>query len=284
MKNTHIQNIVVFLITLVILTGIAYLLPTKSPNSNMHSLLIMWTPGIAALITSLITKRSLKLMGWSFSPKWITLGWSIPILYAAISYGLVWVAGLGGVPNPTFLERARLTLGMPHNSNWLVITAAFFFITVVNLIPAMILSLGEELGWRGFLVPELSKSVGWKKAGWISGIIWGIWHLPGIISGQYAANGTPVWFQLFCFLILVISTAVILAWLRMKSNSIWPAAVLHATHNGVIQMFFDRITYNTGHTSYFTGEFGIALVPILILLAWYFYHRSPEGVADIKPT
>ena len=44
---------------------------------------------------------------------------------------------------------------------------------------------------------------------------------------------------------------------------------MHATHNGVIQAFFDRITKDTGHTHYFSGEFGIALVPFFVALAAY---------------
>ncbi len=280
MKNIHTPRIVIFITILAILTAIAHLSPFKSLNPNIRSLLIMWTPGIAAIVAGLATRRSFRSFGWSVSFKWIGVGWSIPVLYATVSYSLIWIFGWGGVPNPTFLERARLTLGMPHNPDWLIITAAFFFITIVNLIPAMILSLGEELGWRGFLVPELAQRLGYRKAGWISGLVWGAWHLPGILSGSYAASGTPVWFQLFCFMILVISTAMILAWLRMKSNSIWPAAVFHATHNGVIQMFFNRITSDTGNTSYFTGEFGIAMVPVLIFLALYFYKRSPEKVSS----
>jgi hypothetical protein len=75
---------------------------------------------------------------------------------------------------------------------------------------------------------------------------------------------------------MVITTGIILAWLRMKSGSIWPAAIMHATHNGIIQAFFDRITADTGHTRYFTGEFGIALVPFTLALAWYCWRHSGD--------
>ena len=68
-----------------------------------------------------------------------------------MAYILIWLTGLGGVPNPTFLDRARLTLNMPTGSDSLVILSAFGFISIVNLLPAMLMSLGEEIGWRGFL-------------------------------------------------------------------------------------------------------------------------------------
>jgi membrane protease YdiL (CAAX protease family) len=235
----------------------------------------MWSPALAALVASILTRRSLKAIGWRPWPlKWLAAGWLFPILYAFPAYALVWVSGLGSVPNPTFLERARLTLNMPDQPNWLVIVSAFGFITILNLLPGMILSLGEEIGWRGFLVPELTKWTGFRRASLWSGAIWCTWHLPGIVSGGYGAAGTPRLYQLACFAGMVLTTGVALAWLRMKSGSLWPAAIMHATHNGVIQAFFDRITADTGRTRYFTGEFGIALLPFTLALAWYCWHRS----------
>lgn len=269
MKITVQKRIYIYIILLIILTGIVYAIKNFTPNRNMASMLIMWTPGLAALLVSLFTKRSLKLIGWKFSFKWISIGWILPVAYATVAYSAIWILGLGDVPSPTFLERARLTLGMDSESDTLIIVSAFFYITIINLIPSAIMALGEEIGWRGFLVPELSEWGGLKKAGLISGIIWGIWHLPGILGGNYGQTGTPLWFRLTCFAILVISTGVLLAWLRMKSGSIWPVVIFHATHNGVIQMFFDRITTDTGNTAWFTGEFGFALVPVLLLLAFF---------------
>ncbi len=153
---------------------------------------VMWTPAFAALAASVLTRRSLGAVGWRLWPvKWLAAGWVIPILYAFPAYALVWLVGFGGVPSPTFLERARFTLGMPSAANWLVIVSAFGYIALVNLPPNMILSLGEEMGWRGFLVPELTTWVGFRRASLYSGVIWGAWHLPGILTGAYGTSGTP---------------------------------------------------------------------------------------------
>jgi membrane protease YdiL (CAAX protease family) len=146
----------------------------------------------------------------------------------------------------------------------------------VNLIPALILSLGEELGWRGFLVPELANWVGLKKANWLSGIIWANCYLPDFIAGKYGVSGKPVLYQLLSFVQLTVTTGMILAWLRMRSGSIWPTAIFHATHHGVIQMFFNRFTVDQDKTAYFIGEFGITLIPFTLVLAWYFYCRLAD--------
>ncbi len=279
MNATNINHRVTTYIALIFFTtlaanGIAF----QFEESPVADLIIMSSPALAALIASLLTRRSLKDIGWRVLPvKWLALGWVLPMLYALPAYALVWFTGLGGIPNPTFLERARLTLNMPSASDGMVIVSAFFYITLVNLIPAMIFSLGEEIGWRGYLVPELAKSVGFRNASLLSGVLWAAWHLPGIFSGGYGSTGTPKIYQIACITLMVLMTGIIMAWLRMKSGSIWPAAIMHATHNGLIQTFLDRISINTGITQYFTGEFGVMLIPFAFIIAWYVWNRPPNA-------
>ena len=267
MKNFHKKRVILFLLILVTLTCLQNFGAIPIPSEAFNSLFIMWIPGISAILVAIFTGLSIRSFGWGFSIKWLSIGWFIPIFYATLAYNIVWFFGLGDVPNPTFLERARFTLGAETDSDLLIIIYSFFYITIINLIPNMLFCLGEELGWRGFLVPQLTKWMTLKKAGWISGIIWATWHLPGISSGAYASEGLPLWYQIFCFTILVISSAMILAILRMRSNSLWPAVVFHAVHNGVIQHFYDRITLDTGMTIWFIGEFGISLAIVVAIFA-----------------
>jgi len=268
-QQTPPHRVIYFLVFLLAFTYAAFLLTSRMGGTPVASLLIMWTPALAAILASFLTRRSFKEMGWGLRPvKWLAVGWVIPILYGCMAYIPLWLTRLGGVPNPTFLERARLTLNMPTGADVLVIFSAFGFISIVNLLPAMLMSLGEEIGWRGFLVPELSKWIGFRKASLLSGVVWGAWHLPGILSGDYGASDTPLAFRLACFIAIVLFTGVIFAWLRTKSGSLWPAVIMHAAHNNVIQAFFDRITFDTGYTSYFTGEFGIALVISTLVVGW----------------
>jgi uncharacterized protein len=282
------QRVIYYPILLLSLTLGAAFLASRMKGSPVASLVMMWTPALAAILASLATRRSFKEMGWSLRPvKWLAAGWIIPILYGFAAYVPVWLTGLGDVPNPTFLERARLTLNMTEGSDLFVIVAAFAFITVVNLLPSMIFALGEEIGWRGFLVPELSRWMSLRSASLLSGVIWSAWHLPGILSGDYGAAGTPLSFQVASFALMVISGSVLFTWLRMRSGSIWPAVIMHAVHNNVIQSFFDRITADTGSTHYFTGEFGLMLPLVTLLFSMYIWRqlgsmeRSNRGILDI---
>lgn len=271
MKKSSKFRVAIFLGILVLFTVLSHFSPLPG---NWNMLLIMWSPGLAALLTMGFTGLHIKSAGWRFNLKWMAVGWLLPVSYGAVTYGIVWLSGLGGVPKDTFLERSRFTLGMTSENDLLIIIAAFFFITLVNLIPNMLFSLGEELGWRGFLVPQLIKSTSFLNTAIISGIIWSFWHLPGILSGNYGAEGTPLWYQVVCFILLVLSGSVMLTWLRLRSGSLWPAVVFHAVHNGVIQHFFTNLTSDTGYTEYFIGEFGISLALVSLGFAVFFVKKA----------
>lgn len=285
MKTSVHLRLALFLFLLIALTLIAHF---TVANSAFSMFLIMWTPGIAALVVSVFTRRKFSEFGWRWSSRYALLGWLTPVLYGFIAYGLIWFFGIGDVPKPLFLERAQMTMDFTSESNFLIIMASFFYISLLNLLPNMFLALGEELGWRGFLVPELFKISSFKFTAIASGLVWMLWHFPGIISGNYGDNSLPLWYQLMCFGILVISGAVILAWLRLASGSFWPAVIFHAVHNGVIQNFFNNLTIDTGNTKYFMGEFGI-MVPLVSLIFSLFClynfqsrHYSGFGLEDSR--
>jgi uncharacterized protein len=113
----------------------------------------------------------------------------------------------------------------------------------------------------------------------LSGAIWAVWHFPLIIFADYN-SGTATWYSLLCFAVMVIALAVVLAWLRLRSGSVWPAALLHASHNLYVQGFFDRVTVDTGPTPWLTSEFGAALAVTIGVTAWLFWRARGELTAS----
>jgi membrane protease YdiL (CAAX protease family) len=85
--------------------------------------------------------------------------------------------------------------------------------------------------------------------------------------------GTPGWYAVPCFAAMVVALAVVLAWLRLRSGSVWPAAILHASHNLFVQGFFDQVTVDTGPTKWLTGEFGAGLALAFIAVGWIFWRE-----------
>jgi uncharacterized protein len=199
----------------------------------------------------------------------------IPLTYATASYAVVWLAGFGGFYNKQFVDLVSKELGLGPMPPWLTITLYFLFTATITFITSSATCLGEEIGWRGFLVPELAKRHGFAATAIISGLIWALWHYPPMLLGDYHSEA-PVWFYLPLFTLVVAAISLVWTWMRLKSGSLWPCVVLHAAHNTFIQGFFDPMTVYNKKTPYVAGEFGAALGVISILMAAYFWNRRDE--------
>lgn len=221
-------------------------------HGGLYVLALMWCPGVSAIITRLIFQRNVRGEGWHpGAVRWLALAYVLPLGYATAAYGFVWLTGLGGVD----LARFRIP----------VVT-----FLVVGSLQSLLSATGEELGWRGFLVPALARTMSFRNTALVSGAIWAAWHVPLIIGADYN-GGTPAWYSVLCFAVMVVAMGFPFAWLRLRSGSVWPAAVLHATHNLFVQAFFDRVTVDTGPTRWLTGEFGAALALAIVVTAWLFW-------------
>ena len=151
----------------------------------------------------------------------------------------------------------------------------------VGVIRSTARALGEEIDWRGFLLPRLVRQAGFTLGCFLSGCIWALWHYPALLFADYNAGTQPV-FALGCFTLMVIADSYILGWLRLKSGSLWPAAILHASHNLFIQAIFDQMTAPVGRALYSTTEFGAGLALTVSAFAVYFWTRRSE-VLTIAP-
>lgn len=278
-ESPSIKKILVFLsITFAFSLVFYYLIISAGSleaGGGLYVLLLMWTPGVAGLITQLIFERSLKGMGWKPGTiKYLGLAYVIPLLYCLVVYGFTWIAGLGGVPSFSMVE--NLTAGFPGVST---ITAIFVYsasMGTIGVFISLLSGLGEEIGWRGLLVPEMAKIMSFSKVSLISGLIWALWHMPLILFADYNLPGIPKWYAALMFLIMVIGISYIFAWLRIKSGSLWTAAILHASHNIFVQAIFTPLTEKIDITPYIIDEFGCGLAVIGIILAIYFWRKQGE--------
>ena len=142
--------------------------------------------------------------------------------------------------------------------------------SIIGLLSSCLSALGEELGWRGFMVPTVAKVMDKKKAYVLSGIIWAVWHMPLMIAGLYAAD-TVMWYGLLMFVCELTIMAVIMAVIREKSNSVLPAVLIHASHNFYDQTILQSVTTDK-RVPYLAGETGVLTVVIagiiLAILLW----------------
>lgn len=281
------QQVRIYLLLVFAFSSVFYFLMlrahTLGAGAGLFVFGIMWCPALAGVATLKINGRDLSDLGWKWPrTTYAVQSWFIPLLYATIAYVVVWASGLGGFPNHDFMDHLVPLIGLrvsPRLSTVIYVLIAGTF----GVVKSMASALGEEIGWRGFLVPELFKTTSFTTTALISGVVWSCWHYPLLIWGDYN-SGTPTWYGLTCFTVMVVSISFVFTWLRLKSGSLWTGALLHASHNLYIQGIFTPLTRNTGKTAWYIDEFGV-VVPIVALgFAIYFWSRRnklPRNIPQV---
>lgn len=209
------------------------------------ALAMMATPAIAALTMVLVIERppgKLQALGlWTLKPVrrlLLFLGLAVVVPVALILAALPVGAALGLYPadfknfsafrmvlNGQLAATGVYGLPMPIEA---LVALQFLNVLVgafINLVPA----LGEELGWRGWLLPRLV-GYGPVTAIVLSGAIWGAWHAPLILLG-YNYPLAPGWLGVLSMMGMCTLVGAVFGWLRLRSESVWPAALAHGTFN-----------------------------------------------------
>ena len=278
-NRTNLGRIVTFLVLAFGLSSIFYvLIITGGEGIAPWVVPLMWCPALSAILTKLIFDRNLKDLGWKPGPaKWLGLGYLLPILYGAVVYGIVWLVGLGGFTTDVTAGVAS-ELGMANASPVQIVAVyALLMGTIVFVRSSLPGSFGEELGWRGFLFPELQRMTSFTTASLIGGVVWVLFHLPLILFSDYNSTA-PRAFQVVMFFISAIALTFVHNWFRARSGSVWPAVFLHASHNIFFLNVFDPLMARYPLTDFFVTEFGAGLMVISVLMALYVWaHRSEVG-------
>jgi membrane protease YdiL (CAAX protease family) len=255
---------------------------TANVNGGIFVLTLMWSPGLAAMLTQLIATGSLRGLGWRLGPaRWLGIAYILPIVYTLPVYALTWITGLGKVLNPYLFSPLTRQYSSPDLTT--AITVFILIKATKGVAENLIFSLGEEIGWRGLLVPELVKTTSFTKTGLISGLIWAAWHMPGIFLADLNSSGTPDLYAAGMFAVMIIASSFFYAWLRLKSGSLWTAVLLHTTHNIFIQGVFDRLTGDTEITPYIIGEFGVGLAITSLVVAYFFWRIQQNKSLQTQP-
>lgn len=281
MQSKAIKKIVTFLAITLAISAVFYYLIISSGSvgtaGGLYVLGLMWAPGIAGMITQLIYEHSLRGLGWKPGKfKYLALAWLLPLAYGLVVYGITWLTGLGGFPEPNLYALIQERWGGTISSPALQILLTMTLTALIGTFPGLLSGLGEEIGWRGLFVPELTRVTSFTKAALISGVVWALWHMPVLFFADYNLPGAPRWYASIMFTVMVIGISFAFAWLRLKSGSLWTAAVLHAMHNVFIQTIFTPLTAQNDITPYIIDEFGIGLALAAVVVALIFWSKRKE--------
>ncbi len=253
-----------------------------NPATHKWVVYIMWAPGLAAIVTTLLATRSLRGLGWCPRPLGqLAVGWAVPVIYAVLTVVGGVLLGAGAFNISGWQEAAAARLGLDVGP-WVGLLA----LAVVGTVTSLTRAMGEEIGWRGFLVPALGREMGFWRLNLVSSLIWLAYHLPVLLFGGYAGEGTPVWYSLICFAALIFIITPFFNAIRLRSNSFWPAALGHASHNLFIQGILVAAFIPGPQAKWLTGEFGVLtpLVAVAVVGIYFVVAGVPHTVHEQAST
>jgi uncharacterized protein len=270
--RTHrpVRQVVVFLgITYAMTLGIALALP----HAGIAPLISIAVPVIAvALTTVLAVPRGQRRAVWA------TVGFSLrrgrglliavlgPLAIIALSFAAAAVFGVIRFPG------LAPSLGLSVLN--LVVTTVIFAVVF----------LGEEIGWRGYLLFRLAEVTSGRRAALLTGVFHAVFHLPLLVlTTTYQSEGKR-WIVVPMVMVTLTLAGVWYGWLRLWSGSIWPVSLSHSAFNNVIEgVGGAAIASSPATMAYVTTETGAATMIIMILVAAYLLIRRAADFDKAQP-
>jgi len=272
------KTIFIFLAILTLLSALFHYAIVNLYPSRIYIGGLMWCPAVATIITLKLRGKSIASLNWNW-PNWkyIRLSYFVPAIYVIITYVLIWLFALGGLPNETIVLEWAKELGLTGIGTLKPIFAiliAIILLGSIEVIRAAATTLGEEIGWRGFFIYELRKVLSYSGVSLFSGIIWASWHWPLIV--YYGGN---VALELTAFFVVIISMSFIMTYYTFKSKSLWPAVIFHAVSNVYVQKIFPPLTIKVEGTEHWLGENGIMFAIVTFTFGIYYWRKGvKEGL------
>lgn len=124
----------------------------------------------------------------------------------------------------------------------------------------LLLSVGEEVGWRGFAQPHLQSRYGLVGSALLIGVLWAFWHIPGDITSWSMLAEPRVYIAFLWFLITTVTGSLLMAWVYNRTQGKLPLmCIFHLT----LLLFWDFIDVPTNTT----GSFNAFELSIVLLAA-----------------
>ena len=252
------------------------------PLSQVLMATMMFTPTVAALavvflggrpksVPRLLGLGPIRPVGRTLGMTALSLGAFCVLPFLAIllggAFGLVQLDLTGFSAAAEQIE----AMGVPGMAD--LSPQTYVLITVaavpVNALVSSFAAFGEELGWRGWLLPNLLPMGRWPAL-LLSSAIWSLWHAPIILLGYnfgYTDARGLALMTGFC-----LGLGVALGWLRLRTASVWPAVVGHGAVNAataatLLLLHADQLA-DTGQIGIgtFLGLPGWAVMAVLIVV------------------
>jgi uncharacterized protein len=202
-------------------------------------------------------------------PPWLALLVAVvgPVALVGLSFGVAAAVGVVRFPG--------LGWGLGASTlNFLVTTAVF-----------AVVFLGEEVGWRGFLLLRLAEVTTGRRAAVITGAFHAVFHLPLLLLTTTYQSAGSRWIVVPMVMVTLTLGGVWYGWLRAWSGSIWPVSLSHSGFNNIVDGFGGAaIATSPAATAYITTETGVVTMVLMLILAGYLLTRRAADFARLRPT
>lgn len=224
--------------------------------------LIMFVPAITAISFNLMYKKSFRLsfhtLFKKFNLRSLIFAFAFPIIVVGACGIFSVISGLGELNQ----EKTSLFLTVDN-----LIT-----LVVIIILNSFTTSLGEELGWRGHLLPLLTEKYSRFKGSLILGVVWSLYHIPALfLLASLTGLDNPLLVALIQGMSAFLANFAF-TYCFFLSQSLIPVLFLHTTWNYINTQFLGNIYTNTqgmisGNIFVINGEgiLGVAFLGISAL-------------------
>ena len=258
----------------------------RDGNAVLYQVLLvvcMFCPLLAVLLVQKAFLHQPTGIGWKVQGKrrYWWMAWFAPAVFTVLGAALYFIVF------PSRLDTTGSWLVSMYGSEWdahslkteLGVTVRSYILQngllavtlapIINAIPA----LGEEAGWRGYMMPRLKERFGLLNGRLLGGVVWGIWHWPLmlLVGYEYGTNylGAPL-LGLVVWCVVCFALNTLLDWLYEKTGCIWVPAVAHGAFNAIAAL--PQVLTNPADAYYnVLGPMPIGLIaalPLLALAVW----------------
>ncbi|MDX9974494.1 MAG: CPBP family intramembrane glutamic endopeptidase [FCB group bacterium] len=224
--------------------------PLRIGVGSRRWLVVAWAvPAVMALV----------ILGLSLLPREVSFSWGMDDLFERYSSLLT--------PEQIYRVRAQVA-AMPIHPFWVNLVLGIVGGATVNAV----VSLGEELGWRGFLLRHL-EGYGFWRASVVIGAVWGLWHAPFVLHGINYPHHPMLGVGLMTLSCILFSPPMV--YVTLRARSVLAAAIFHGVINGTSGLVVAVLAGGSELTAGITGWPGFVGYGCLNVLLFFYDQRFP---------
>lgn len=266
---------------------LAFLLSDTSGISTFNMLQKGFTvfPVLAALLTRILTKDK---SSWNLDFRvWKNKNM---LLFSAFMPGAAIIIGAGiyyiFFPNELqgnvqalfdYCAQYGLPANIAVNAGTIIITAIVLWLVSVLAVPIHLLELGEEIGWRGYLLPQFLRIMSVKRAVILSGILWGLAHAPLICFGFNYGDGYwgAPYTGIFLMIVFCVGVGIWMSYTMVKTNNCMYSAIIHGAVNVAADMQILSIVINRPLLG--PAPTGIIGMSVIVVVSIILFAKLPKA-------